>query len=235
MFFLVILILSSEEIEMPTAVRAAIERVDSRSEQIQAAIARETEKIQKAFSAELDQEIEKAVKTLEKQKETATKAGKLELALKIKLAIADLESKRAPTEKSMVAVKNRGRKSKSVAPPQSVEFENHRYLFVADKTTWFEARDRCLAEGGHLVSITSEREMEFVNRLVGSEGAWTGASDAKREGEWHWITGEPFQYTHWYQGEPNNIGNQHSLFIKENGQWDDVNSDYRAGFVCEWD
>ena len=62
---------------------------------------------------------------------------------------------------------------------------------------------------GHLATITSGQENQFIydnffNALEGYPRVWIGATDAVREGEWKWITDEPFLYNDWKAGAPNN-------------------------------
>jgi hypothetical protein len=87
------------------------------------------------------------------------------------------------------------------------KFNGHWYYTSTETATWQNAKIACanIAGGnGHLVTITSAEENEFM--LV-SEGAyWIGCTDEAVEGIWVWITGEPFIYTNWANGEPNNNG-----------------------------
>ena len=46
-------------------------------------------------------------------------------------------------------------------------------------------------EGGHLAEVDSEEKDLYLTELLkwsgGSEGAWIGATDASKEGEWRWV------------------------------------------------
>jgi len=37
---------------------------------------------------------------------------------------------------------------------------------------------------------------------------WLGGTDQAVEGTYQWIDGAPFSYTNWWNGEPNNSGNE---------------------------
>ena len=73
--------------------------------------------------------------------------------------------------------------------------------------TWQQACDAAQDQGGHLVTITSEKEQETVEALLaqypGLRAVWTGA---RRDGQgaFYWITGEDFGFSFWGPGEPNN-------------------------------
>ncbi|MEM4721640.1 MAG: C-type lectin domain-containing protein, partial [Candidatus Methanomethylicaceae archaeon] len=78
----------------------------------------------------------------------------------------------------------------------------HWYQRINASMSWNGAKSYCLAQGGHLVTIGSASENAFVYNLA--SGAWLGATDQEQEGNWHWVTGEPWTYTNWAPYEPNN-------------------------------
>ena len=93
------------------------------------------------------------------------------------------------------------------------------YLAVASlNVTWDQARADAAAmtfmgAPGHLATLTSQAENDFVYALGDVNNHWVGgfqntASPSYSEpgGGWEWITGEPFVYSNWLPGEPNNTG-----------------------------
>lgn len=82
-------------------------------------------------------------------------------------------------------------------------------------------------------------------------GPWLGGfqlyGSPEPDGNWQWVTGEPFSYTNWEINQPdnfNNDGNQNRLrFFKAGGligdRWDDEFSEPSAnvlrGYIIEWD
>jgi hypothetical protein len=136
----------------------------------------------------------------------------------------------------------------------------HYYLIVNQTTTWQQAR--LLAEAmafmgvpGHLATITSEDENTFVTTQLGDTvGAWLGGEQLpgslEPAGGWQWITGEPWVYTNWDAGEPNNTygggwgkdatgQSEESLHYHHNGtHWNDLPDDPEVvtpRFIVEWD
>jgi hypothetical protein len=102
---------------------------------------------------------------------------------------------------------------------------------------WEQARDYAEAMGGHLATVTSAAENEWIwlhldtpeQQFLG--GIRSGAS-------WVWITGEAWSFTAWAAGEPNNSnGGEPYLEYAHNMDWNDVgNLDLGVqGFVVEWD
>lgn len=99
----------------------------------------------------------------------------------------------------------------------------HRYeaIIVPGGISWEDARAAAEAQGGHLVTITSQAENDFVFSLIDeaqywqrlnvlgiqANGPWIGlhktdASLAAADG-WQWVTGENFAYSNFAAGEPN--------------------------------
>ncbi len=118
--------------------------------------------------------------------------------------------------------------------------------------TWDEARAAAEAMGGHLVTITSSEENEFVAWLVNSAGlgnpeiVWLGGYQVPGSGEplgtWAWVTGEAWwddDGAAWAPGEPNNGvgGSQHYLhYWPDAGQFDDMeNRNIMIGYVIEYE
>ena len=122
------------------------------------------------------------------------------------------------------------------AQPVRWSGNGHYYeVVLAPYISWEEARNaaaervyRC--RRGHLVTITSQAEQDFVWSLVRSCGSvsvqlFTGGYEATPgTGDWSWITGEPMHYTNWASGEPNNPGYETviALGLFCTGRWNNV-------------
>jgi len=93
----------------------------------------------------------------------------------------------------------------------------HAYLVVVSGSiTWEQARSRATELGGHLATITSAAENDFVwARVRDAPGAFGGFSlgpwlggvqdpkGVEPDGGWGWDTGEPWAFTSWRPGAPN--------------------------------
>jgi hypothetical protein len=88
----------------------------------------------------------------------------------------------------------------------------HAYFLVPAPSgiTWTSARNAAIAMGGHLATITSAAENDFVRAELPAASGWIGAfqdhnapSYSEPDGGWTWVTGEPWAFTHWDAGEPN--------------------------------
>lgn len=93
-------------------------------------------------------------------------------------------------------------------------YGDSQYGVVPLVRTWPEARDICLANGGHLACITSFDELETVLSLMSAVDVsnsdyldasewnklfWVGATDAAKEGDWRWLDGRPVDTGLWLQ------------------------------------
>lgn len=62
---------------------------------------------------------------------------------------------------------------------------------------WQDAQLKAVAEGAHLVSINDEAEQHWLEVIFTHKPFWIGLTDAEKEGEWQWDSGEPVTYTNW--------------------------------------
>lgn len=128
--------------------------------------------------------------------------------------------------------------------------------------TWYDA-DRVARSksfhgmAGHLVTVNTRQEQQFLVERVqrGYPHLWYGAYqdlnalDYKEPGGgWRWVTGEPWLFTNWGAGEPNNYNNGPG-FDQEDGLvyinhpvlqgWMDAPRNYNlywpVGFVVEYE
>ena len=133
----------------------------------------------------------------------------------------------------------RRRDKKASSPDESAG--KHRYKIYYDTLTWEEAKAACEAKGGHLATITSEKEqylLELSNDK--NQNLWIGGYK-NADGQWCWVTGEPWEYENWGDGEPNNSSN---VVADENRvamwpeKWNDLangNIYEQNGYICEWE
>ncbi|KAF7686379.1 C-type lectin domain family 4 member E-like [Silurus meridionalis] len=60
------------------------------------------------------------------------------------------------------------------------------YYFSTSELTWTQSRDKCLGKGGHLVTITSRAEQNFLSSQI-RVTHWIGLNDLETEGVWMWV------------------------------------------------
>jgi hypothetical protein len=87
--------------------------------------------------------------------------------------------------------------------------------------------------GGHLVTVTTAAENSFIFNLWPS--GWIGLTDEVIEGQWRWVTGEPYSYQSWNPGEPNNSGEEDYIQFVGGGRWNDLNNNNSLPYVLEFE
>ena len=96
--------------------------------------------------------------------------------------------------------------------PEGAEiYDGHYYVVFDEPIYWDDAKASCESMGGHLATITSQGEQDFVANLIENNGDkknyWLGGTDVDDEGKWVWITGEDWTYSNWREGQPNDRDN----------------------------
>jgi dienelactone hydrolase len=126
--------------------------------------------------------------------------------------------------------------------------------------TWDDARRRAEAMThsgmrGHLATITSSAENDLIVSNFGRAANspycfWLGGfqppGSPEPAGNWQWVTGEPWDYANWAEGEPNNEcwgeyggywgeGESAIQLYGRPGQWNDSGAySYQPGFIVEY-
>ena len=118
----------------------------------------------------------------------------------------------------------------------------HSYQRFDTALNWNSAKTACAGLGGHLATITSQAENDWVWTNLGVSGVniWLGGTDEAQEGVWTWITGEPWSYSIWAATQPDNAwGGQDQLAFAGNATWDDNGApaypNFSFPYICEWD
>jgi hypothetical protein len=132
----------------------------------------------------------------------------------------------------------------AAATPVKNPENGHWYEVVGSSITWEDAKTAAQAlsysgMSGHLATITSEKENNFVSSLGSVDGCWLGgfqsAGSSEPNGGWQWVTGESWSYTNWNSGEPNDMGNENALQFWNSNVWNDKNGNNMYGYIVEYE
>jgi hypothetical protein len=134
------------------------------------------------------------------------------------------------------------------------------YEFVSTTVNWATAKSQAAGETfngrtGHLATVTSLEENQFITSKVGTATAWLAGTDSAVEGTWKWDagpeegdtfwtgTGSPGTthntsnpFTYWGSSEPNQSGDEDCLEIVSGGtgRWNDIPCTSSKGYVIEY-
>lgn len=136
---------------------------------------------------------------------------------------------------------------------------SYRAILVGpDGITWPAAAAAAGQSGGHLATITTAAENQFVYGLLTNRdlwfpdgqgngvgpwlGGWQPSGSPEPAGNWQWRTGEPWGYANWGHGQPDNAppGQDRLCYFGwqqlRDATWDDRESLARLrGYVVEWE
>jgi cysteine-rich repeat protein len=117
-------------------------------------------------------------------------------------------------------------------PPALLDTSSlHCYELQEGPQSWIAAQGVCELRNGHLVTITSASELALLSSF--SEGdTWIGGHDEDKDGTYEWVTGEPFDFTNWSLGEPNDI-DESCIVMYPDLTWNDALCNQSVGFICE--
>ncbi|VDO71258.1 unnamed protein product [Heligmosomoides polygyrus] len=118
---------------------------------------------------------------------------------------------------------------------------------MKEKVTFDEAEKACKAQKGHLASIHSKEENDFIYGLAKKslpkvnhdDLCWIGLRKSSKG--WTWTDGSSTNYTNWAPGQPNNVNkaeNCAQLYNVDNfkspKKWNDYPCTKKVcGYVCK--
>jgi hypothetical protein len=129
---------------------------------------------------------------------------------------------------------------------------NHWYQLIElpEPIGWQEAHEKAIRRGGHLVTITSEAERQFValllksvvarpfikpgdpakktvtqNPMIGCFIAASKIQDPAALNHWQWVTGESYQFSGWAKDKPATMTENAIGTIDGNALWHDFGPD----------
>ena len=128
---------------------------------------------------------------------------------------------------------------------QVMEFKGHQYLRIDTSMTWEKAQEYCINMGGHLLTITSQEEQDFIEEFMKNgimNTYWLGLRDKGSSG-YYWVTGEEFDWNNNVEAANGSYNQYIYQIVRESGAWNDHDNiirgdfwDYtKTGIICEWD
>ena len=134
----------------------------------------------------------------------------------------------------------------STVNAQAVLFEGtgNYYELVSENVTWEEAEALAgvrtlFGVQGHLVTLTSQEENEFLLDTFGGLSGWIGLSQepgsVEPGGGFGWVTDEALEFTSFGGVEPNNAFGDEQFVEFFNGNWNDLGPTSNRRYYVEFE
>ncbi|XP_016405558.1 FRAS1-related extracellular matrix protein 1a [Sinocyclocheilus rhinocerous] len=100
---------------------------------------------------------------------------------------------------------------------------NYCYILSGERKAMWSAAARACKESynGHLVSVLSKGDMDWLWDFSDRKPFWIGLNDRDSKGRWEWVSGEPVTYTNWRRSPPKNRkkGTRRCVLVWRKTKW----------------
>lgn len=129
----------------------------------------------------------------------------------------------------------------SVSPVTVQDYNGNRYMLFDKNTTWTEAKTICEQYGGHLATVSSSGENDFLKAfLEKGERGWYYIGGQKSNNTWKWLDGSSVNNISWADNYTAAWSGTNLMMYKSTGSCIGLPNTYYPekdikyiGFVCE--
>jgi hypothetical protein len=158
----------------------------------------------------------------------------------INKVVTEFETLRTKTDNMQTLLQQLGG-----CPDGWVQYALSCYYYGTLPQTWTDSQDTCEQLGAHLATIGDADEEEWVAGIIAGRAnytgyyndhahhyVWLGGFDYLHEGQWVWVTGEPFSYANWR--DPREAHNPAENCLDYSfSAFNDNNCTHMLHFICE--
>ncbi len=104
------------------------------------------------------------------------------------------------------------------------EYQGRWYGLTTRRLSWLDAEQEALDMGGHLVTVTNFRTLDWLKEHFGNERLWIGLRRHSAEDLFIWSSGEITNFRFWSWGHPDNFEqDENYVYMNHNpfGEWSD--------------
>ena len=98
--------------------------------------------------------------------------------------------------------------------------------------SWSDAEDYCVREGGHLASVTSQREQDQITKVADGNRVWLGGRRKSREDAWQWSDGRSWGFNSTWFNATWNRQSVDCLVMLSDRKWLNFDCIRGAKFIC---
>jgi hypothetical protein len=115
----------------------------------------------------------------------------------------------------------------------------HHYYAEVEGVTWADAEALGVRLGGHLVTIDSAAENDWLLATFPRPWLWIGMNDRAQEGTWVWSSGRKVDFTNWRDGEPDDwagfdpLGEDAGVLSGNEPVWSDISEHWLGAGILE--
>jgi hypothetical protein len=117
------------------------------------------------------------------------------------------------------------------AGPSESVYGNNCYYTVSTPANFSVAESACVAWGGHLASVSSAQENNYILAIISSD-IWIGLHFDVEVADFVFTDGSPLAYTNWYWKEPWG-GEDCAQMTLDTGEWYNKPCTDEYGFICK--
>lgn len=113
--------------------------------------------------------------------------------------------------------------NQQVGPQWTQSTVNGHWYSMTAASSWAEAEQTAVNWGGHLATVTSQAENDWIRTTFDFDRAWIGYHDSLAEGTFEWSSGAPPGFENWGPGSPGGITADQDFVAMDNatGMWED--------------